>query len=81
MDYCLFPIKHLNIFNFYKKQLSSFWTVEEIDLTQDILDFEVLNPKEKHYIKFVLAFFAASDAIVCENLALNFFNAFDMQVF
>jgi ribonucleotide reductase beta subunit family protein with ferritin-like domain len=57
----------------YKKQLASFWTAEEIDLHQDLSDWEKkLNDGEKHFIKYVLAFFAASDGIVLENLAQKF---------
>ena len=53
----------------YKKALASFWTADEIDLSQDLKDWQKLNPKEQHFIKYVLAFFAASDGIVLENLA------------
>lgn len=56
----------------YKKHLASFWTADEIDLYEDMRDWEKLNPKEKHFIKYVLAFFAASDGIVLENLAEQF---------
>jgi ribonucleotide reductase beta subunit family protein with ferritin-like domain len=53
----------------YKDQKAAFWTAEEIDLAQDVKDWEKLNDNEKHFIKHVLAFFAASDGIVLENLA------------
>jgi ribonucleotide reductase beta subunit family protein with ferritin-like domain len=56
----------------YKKQLASFWTSEEIDLYQDLKDWDKLTQDEKHFIKYVLAFFAASDGIVLENLAQQF---------
>lgn len=56
----------------YKKHLASFWTADEIDLYQDLKDWQKLNEKEKHFIKNVLAFFAASDGIVLENLAQQF---------
>jgi len=56
----------------YKDQVVAFWTTEEIDLTQDIKDWEKLTDNEKHFIKHVLAFFAASDGIVLENLAMRF---------
>ena len=56
----------------YKDQMASFWTAEEIDLAQDIKDWERLNDNERHFIKYVLAFFAASDGIVLENLASKF---------
>lgn len=71
--FVLFPIKHHDIWEFYKKAEASFWTAEEIDLTPDIVDWEnKLNDDEKFFIKHVLAFFAASDGIVNENLAENF---------
>lgn len=70
--FVLFPIQHDDIWNFYKKCEASFWTAEEIDLHQDITDWETkLNDDEKYFIKHVLAFFAASDGIVNENLAEN----------
>merc|ERR1719284_1562470 len=56
----------------YKKREASFWTAEEIDLSQDLRDWEALADSEKHFIKHVLAFFAASDGIVLENLAAQF---------
>jgi len=68
----MFPIKHPEVWEMYKKQEASFWTAEEIDLSQDMRDWEKLSESEKHFIKHVLAFFAASDGIVLENLASNF---------
>ena len=70
--FVLFPIEHDDIWKFYKKAEASFWTAEEIDLSQDLKDWEGLNDGEKHFIKHVLAFFAASDGIVNENLAEHF---------
>lgn len=71
--FVLFPIEHADIWAFYKKSEASFWTAEEIDLSQDTNDWnERLNDDERHFIKHVLAFFAASDGIVNENLAENF---------
>lgn len=71
--FVLFPIQHDDIWQFYKKSEASFWTAEEIDLSQDLIDWtEKLNDDERHFIKHVLAFFAASDGIVNENLAENF---------
>ena len=71
--FVLFPLKYNNIWEMYKTAQMSFWTAEEIDLVQDLTDWnEKLNDDEKHYIKNVLAFFAASDGIVNENLAENF---------
>lgn len=71
--FVLFPIKHDDIWQFYKKSEASFWTAEEIDLSQDLADWaNKLNDDERHFVKHVLAFFAASDGIVNENLAENF---------
>ena len=71
--FVLFPIEHDDIWAFYKKAEASFWTAEEIDLSADLVDWESkLNDDERHFIKHVLAFFAASDGIVNENLAENF---------
>lgn len=70
--FVLFPIKHDDIWQFYKKAEASFWTAEEIDLQQDLADWQKMNDGERHFISHVLAFFAASDGIVNENLANNF---------
>ena len=70
--FVLFPIEHDDIWQFYKKAEASFWTAEEIDLSQDLTDWENLNDGERHFITHVLAFFAASDGIVNENLAEHF---------
>src|SRR6056297_3084532 len=71
--FVLFPIKHNDIWAFYKKAEASFWTAEEIDLEADLVDWDnKLNDDERHFVKHVLAFFAASDGIVNENLAENF---------
>ena len=70
--FVLFPIEHNDIWSFYKKAEASFWTAEEIDLSQDLVDWERLTDDERHFVKHVLAFFAASDGIVNENLAENF---------
>ena len=73
--FVIFPIKHNDIWEFYKKSEASIWTAEEIDLSSDIADWDnKLNDNERHFIKHVLAFFAASDGIVNENLAINFLN-------
>jgi len=73
--FVLFPIQHHDIWKLYKQQEACFWTAEEIDLAQDIYDWEnKLNEDEQHFIKHVLAFFAASDGIVNENIAMNFVN-------
>ena len=71
--FVLFPIEHDDIWSFYKKSEASFWTAEEIDLEPDLVDWNnKLNDDERYFIKHVLAFFAASDGIVNENLAENF---------
>jgi len=71
--FVLFPIQHDDIWSFYKKSEASFWTAEEIDLSSDLVDWEEkLTDDERFFIKHVLAFFAASDGIVNENLAENF---------
>jgi ribonucleoside-diphosphate reductase beta chain len=73
--FVIFPIKHNDIWEFYKKSEASFWTAEEIDLSNDNADWDnKLNDNERHFVKHVLAFFAASDGIVNENLAINFLN-------
>jgi ribonucleotide reductase beta subunit family protein with ferritin-like domain len=72
--FVLFPIKLNNVFDLYKKALASFWTVEEVDLSKDMNDWEKLSDGEQHFIKNVLAFFAGSDGIVLENLAQRFMN-------
>ena len=71
--FVMFPLKYHDIWEMYKTQQHSFWTAEEIDLAQDLTDWnEKLNDNEQHFIKMILAFFAASDGIVNENLAENF---------
>ncbi|NCG44040.1 MAG: ribonucleoside-diphosphate reductase [Proteobacteria bacterium] len=73
--FVLLPIEHNDIWEMYKKTEASFWTAEEIDLHQDLVDWETkLSDDEKYFIKHILAFFAASDGIVNENLAENFIN-------
>ncbi|XP_010249023.1 PREDICTED: ribonucleoside-diphosphate reductase small chain-like [Nelumbo nucifera] len=70
--FCMFPIQYPEIWEMYKKAEASFWTAEEVDLSQDLRDWENLTHGEKHFITLVLAFFAASDGIVIENLASRF---------
>ena len=70
--FVLFPIKHNDIWEYYKKAEASFWTAEELDLSQDHKDWANLSDGERHFISHVLAFFAASDGIVNENLAVGF---------
>ena len=73
--FVIFPIKHPDIWDWYKKMEASFWTAVEIDLSQDLTDWnEKLTADERYFIKHILAFFAASDGIVNENLAENFVN-------
>ena len=73
--FVIFPIKHHDIWEFYKSMEASFWTAEEIDLSQDLNDWNnKLSDDERYFVKHILAFFAASDGIVNENLAENFVN-------
>lgn len=76
--FVLFPIKYDTIWKMYKQAEASFWTTEEIDLSHDLQDWDKLNDNERHFISHVLAFFAASDGIVNENLVLNFMK--DVQI-
>merc|ERR1712178_143890 len=68
----MFPIQYPAVWEMYKKHEASFWTAEEIDLSQDTKDWDKLTDSEQHFVKHVLAFFAASDGIVLENLAASF---------
>jgi ribonucleoside-diphosphate reductase beta chain len=70
--FVIFPIEHNDIWEYYKQHQAAFWTAEEIDLTNDIRDWENLSDNEKYFVKNILSFFAASDGIVNENLAENF---------
>ncbi|MDG2371975.1 MAG: ribonucleotide-diphosphate reductase subunit beta [Flavobacteriaceae bacterium] len=73
--FVIFPIQHHDIWEWYKKMEASFWTAEEIDLSEDLGDWKnKLSEDERYFIKHILAFFAASDGIVNENLAENFVN-------
>jgi len=73
--FVIFPIQHTDLWDWYKKQQACFWTAEEIDLHADIVDWNTkLSDDERYFIKHILAFFAASDGIVNENLAENFVN-------
>jgi ribonucleoside-diphosphate reductase subunit M2 len=77
--FVMFPIKHNDIWNMYKKHVDCFWRAEEIDLSKDSIQWnEKLNNDERHFISLILAFFAASDGIVLENLGLRFMN--DIQL-
>ena len=70
--FVLFPIKHEDTWNLYKKAESAFWTAEEVDLGEDMRDFNALSSNEQHFILHVVAFFAGADGIVNENLVMNF---------
>ena len=70
--YVMFPIKDNEIWNMYKKQMDCFWRAEEIDLSKDEKDWNTLSKNEQRFIKMILAFFAASDGVVLENLGLRF---------
>lgn len=72
--YVMFPIVDADIWKMYKKQMDCFWRAEEIDLSKDIKHWVTLNDNEQHFIKHILAFFAASDGIVLENLGQRFMN-------
>ena len=72
--YVLFPIEHEDIYAMYKKQLDCFWRVDEVDLSRDFKSWDTLNKDEKYFISMILAFFAASDGIVVENLGSRFMN-------
>tara|TARA_Y100001958_G_C21247623_1_gene579206 strand:- start:5926 stop:6906 length:981 start_codon:yes stop_codon:yes gene_type:complete len=78
--YVIFPIKHDEVWKMYKKAEANFWTAEEIDLSKDLNDFnEKMNEDEKYFVENVLAFFAASDGIVNENLGERFYNEVQIQ--
>lgn len=70
--YVMFPIKDQDIWQMYKKQVDCFWRAEEIDLSKDLTHWDTLDQKEKYFVSMILAFFAASDGIVLENLAMRF---------
>jgi ribonucleoside-diphosphate reductase subunit M2 len=76
--FVMFPIKYDDIWQMYKKQIDCFWRAEEIDLSKDLDNWNSLNQDEKYFISMILAFFAASDGIVLENLASRFMN--DVQI-
>jgi ribonucleoside-diphosphate reductase subunit M2 len=70
--FSIFPVKHVEVWRMYKQAVASFWNAEEIDLSTDLRDWVNLTESEQHFISHVLAFFAASDGIVLENLGLRF---------
>jgi ribonucleoside-diphosphate reductase subunit M2 len=72
MKYTMFPIENADMWDMYKRQVDCFWRAEEVDLTKDLNHWEQLTGDEKHFIQCILAFFASSDGIVLENLALRF---------
>jgi ribonucleoside-diphosphate reductase subunit M2 len=76
--YVMFPIQDQTIWSMYKKQVDSFWRAEEVDLSKDLAHWKGLTEEERYFIKMVIAFFAASDGIVMENLAMRFMN--DVQL-
>lgn len=76
--YVMFPLKYADVWDLYKKQVDCFWRAEEVDLSKDLVDWAKLNKDEQQFISMVLAFFAASDGIVLENLAIRFMS--DVQV-
>ena len=76
--YVMFPIQDEDVWKMYKKQVDCFWRAEEVDLSKDLTDWAKLTDDEKYFISMVLAFFAASDGIVLENLAVRFMS--DIQL-
>ena len=74
--YVLFPIQDNDIWSAYKRQMACFWTVDEIDLSKDLDDWEKLNHNERYFIKNILAFFAGSDGSVLENILERFYDDF-----
>ena len=76
--YVLFPIKDQSIWKMYKKQVECFWRAEEVDLSKDLLSWDTLTSDERNFIKVIIAFFAGSDGIVLENLAVRFMS--DVQL-
>jgi len=76
--YVMFPIQFDDIWSMYKKQVDCFWRAEEVDLSKDLDDWDKLSKNEKHFVSMILAFFAASDGIVVENLGMRFIG--DVQI-
>jgi ribonucleotide reductase beta subunit family protein with ferritin-like domain len=76
--FVMFPIQHNDIWEMYKKQVDCFWRAEEIDLSKDLNDWKTMTNDEQHFVKMILAFFAASDGLVLENLASRFMS--DVQL-
>src|SRR3990170_5826379 len=72
--FVLFPIQYDKIWKIYKQAQASIWTAEEIDMSSDIKDWETMTDNERHFISYILAFFASADGIVNENLATRFYN-------
>jgi ribonucleoside-diphosphate reductase subunit M2 len=72
--YVMFPIKDQEVWDMYKKQVDCFWRAEEVDLSKDMAHWETLNADERHFVSMILAFFAASDGIVLENIGARFMN-------
>lgn len=70
--FVMFPIQHHDVWDLYKRSVDSFWKVEDVDLSKDLADWKRLTDDERNFIKMVLAFFAASDGVIVENLALRF---------
>ena len=76
--FVMFPLQDQNIWKLYKKMMDSFWRAEEIDFSKDMAHWMTLTEKEQYFIKMILAFFAASDGIVIENLGMRFLS--DVQL-
>ena len=77
--YVMFPIEDKAIWSMYKKSVDCFWRAEEIDLSKDLSSWKTLTSEEQHFIKVILAFFAASDGIVVENLGMRFMSEIQLS--
>lgn len=77
--YSMYPIKYPDVYEMYKKARASYWQPEEISLSKDLDDFHLLNNDEQHFVKYILAFFSASDGIVNENIDTNFSKEINIQ--
>ena len=77
--YVMFPIKDQDIWKMYQKQEDLFWRAQEVDLSKDMKDWETLSDDEKYFISMILAFFAASDGIVLENLGMRFMSEVQLE--
>ena len=77
--FVMFPLKDMSVWKMYKKMMDSFWRAEEIDFSKDMKHWLSLSDKEQYFIKMILAFFAASDGIVLENLGMRFLSEVQVE--